>query len=324
MKNRRKHSQCLNCGQNLHQSHNYCANCGQENTDNEVSLTLLTKEFTSNFFSLDSRFGRTLFPFIFKPGHITKAFNEGKRIFYANPIRWYLVISLIHFFLLTKYLSPENQKGDAVIMTQSTSLTKAQADSIQKALPLIESDTGDWPIPDDYFPVIKYYIDEEEMTVSQVMTQLKFDELSWTRRNTIRQMIKISMQTQASLGSYFLKQIPLMVFFIVPIFGFMLKLFYWKRGRSIHHIVHSLHLHSFLLFIYSIAWILALINDALLAASTSIAGIITVLYFSISFKKVYQSRWRYILPKSFALVMLYTIACGIAFVVGLLISFFLF
>lgn len=324
MKKRRKHSQCLNCGQNLHDKHNYCANCGQENTDNEVGFSLLVREFTSNFFSLDSRFGRTLLPFLIRPGNVTNAFNEGKRVLYANPIRWYLVVSLIHFFLMTKYLSPESLRRESIQIGDGESLTAAQVDSIMAELPKLEADTSGWPISDRYLPIVNYFIEEEELLVAEVMDTLQFNKLPWLRRNTTRQLIKVSSESQSSLSLYMLRQIPIMVFFVLPISAMLLKLFFWRSGRFIHHMVHSLHLHSFALFTFGILWLALIIFPNWSDDLIWIAYLVTMVYLIFSFRNVYLVRWFTAIWKLFLLSILYTISFIIVFIVGILLSFALF
>ncbi len=104
MKIRRKSTACLNCGKFLDRNDNYCSNCGQENNHNNVSFGKLLKDFFGNYLSFDSRFGKSIQPFFTKPGYISLAFFEGKRVTYANPIRLYLVISLFYFLTVNKGL----------------------------------------------------------------------------------------------------------------------------------------------------------------------------------------------------------------------------
>ncbi|MGB5929251.1 MAG: DUF3667 domain-containing protein, partial [Cyclobacteriaceae bacterium] len=85
MKKRRKTSHCLNCGLDLDQNANFCQRCGQENTDNNVSFSTLARDFISNYFSLDGRFGRSIMPFLFSPGKLTTEFISGRRKTYMHP-----------------------------------------------------------------------------------------------------------------------------------------------------------------------------------------------------------------------------------------------
>jgi hypothetical protein len=79
---------------------NFCPNCGQENKDQKVSLPVFIGDFLSNYLSFDSSLFKTLLPFFFLPGKLTRTFIEGKRKLFLHPIRLYLIASLFYFFLI--------------------------------------------------------------------------------------------------------------------------------------------------------------------------------------------------------------------------------
>lgn len=101
MRTRRKQNACLNCGAELNSVYNYCPLCGQENTDNKVSFKTLITDFFSNYLSFDSRFAKSINPFLFKPGYLTNEFINGHRVSFMHPIRLYLVMSLFYFFIIS-------------------------------------------------------------------------------------------------------------------------------------------------------------------------------------------------------------------------------
>ena len=94
---RRPGNKCLDCGQKLEEKDNYCPNCGQENSEKQLSLKNLLEDFLSNYFSFDSKLGRSLWFFFLKPGYLTSSYNEGKRIRYIRPLRLYLIITFLFF-----------------------------------------------------------------------------------------------------------------------------------------------------------------------------------------------------------------------------------
>ena len=98
MKIRRKTNCCLNCNHTLSEVYNFCPHCGQENNDNNVSFGTFIGDFFSNYFSFDTRIGRSIQPFFLRPGYLTNQFNEGKRMRYMHPLRLYLIVSLVFFF----------------------------------------------------------------------------------------------------------------------------------------------------------------------------------------------------------------------------------
>ncbi len=328
MKKRRKHKKCLNCNQPLLGQDNYCANCGQENTDNQVGVGLLIREFTSNFFSLDSRFGRTLKPFLFKPGKVTIAFNEGKRVQYANPIRWYLVISILHFFFFMQMVdldSDSTSRSDGVVINRSEEeLTRTQFDSLY-VLPDSLHDQQDWPIPDHYFAMAEFLSEDDELSTNDIMDSLQLNNLPWLKRQASKKIIKIEKDPATNLVTYVLKQIPVIMFFILPLYAFILKLFHWRKGLYIKHLIHSLHIHSFFFFVMTVVWIFSWIFSAdSFQSARNYAGsfgiIASSIYILISMRKVYQVKWVWTSFRFLIIGLLYTALLTVSMGVGFVIS----
>ncbi|MEM9857925.1 MAG: DUF3667 domain-containing protein [Bacteroidota bacterium] len=101
MKIRRKTNECLNCGSLLNNVYNFCPICGQENTTNNVSFNMLVADFFNTFFALDSKFAKSIKPFLIRPGFLTNQYLNGKRATFAHPLRFYLIVSLFFFFVFT-------------------------------------------------------------------------------------------------------------------------------------------------------------------------------------------------------------------------------
>lgn len=323
MKKRRKHLNCLNCGHPLDHSFNFCPNCGQENTDNEVGVSLLLKEFASNFFSIDSRFGRTILPFLFQPGKITVSFNEGQRVRYANPIRWYLVISLFHFFFLSFFINKEEKKPneeDSFTFIGNMA-TKAEADSIMAIPDSLLYAANDWPIPTPYWSVVNYLQKEGNLTPTEIMDTLQFNDLSWPSRAITHKIIKVGQESQQSISNYLYAQVPLIIFLSLPFYAFILKLFFWRRGLYIKHLIHSIHIHSFLFFVNTLFVIVALATSADLGLMVRISFAITALYIVLSFHRVYNLRKRWAAGRLLLVGLTYSVFFTIIFVVGMLLSF---
>jgi hypothetical protein len=91
-----------------------------------------------------------------------------------------------------------------------------------------------------------------------------------------------------SIVQAFFDSIPLAMFFLLPIFALILKIFYFNRGKYAHHLVFSFYYFSFLFLVFAI---LFAVNrflydipdgiDWLLASSTFI-------YFIIALRKFYS------------------------------------
>src|SRR2546427_5218338 len=87
---------CENCGAEL-QGH-WCAHCGQPAIDYRRSFRHVIADLLDEFLNWDSKFFATIALLIFKPWRLTNAFLAGKRVRYANPLRLYLLASILFFF----------------------------------------------------------------------------------------------------------------------------------------------------------------------------------------------------------------------------------
>lgn len=317
MKKRRKNKSCLNCGELLNQKHNYCPNCGQENTNHQVSLGLLLREVTSNFLSLDSRFAHTFIPFLIKPGKITNAFIDGKRVYYANPIRWYLVISIFHFFFMSKMFEPTVKDKKQRGFTSEKELSEAKYDSLFN---LPDSAHTGWPLSEPRQRMVTHLIETTNLDAEGIVDSLKIKTGSWANDFAVNKIVKINQETTASLNDYLLRQIPLIIFFILPIYALLLKLFFWRKGLYITHLIHSIHLHSFLFFILGWTWVFSLIIEDFEDFGLPICMILTFVYSVVSFKKVYGIKIGWSIFRATFLGFIYTFMVSFALLIGILIS----
>ncbi len=317
MKKRRKNKSCLNCGELLNQKHNYCPNCGQENTNHQVSLGLLMREVTSNFLSLDSRFAHTFKPFLIQPGKITNAFIEGKRVYYANPIRWYLVISIFHFFFMAKMFEPTVKDKKQRGFGGDTELSEAKFDSLYN---LPDTAHTGWPLSEPRQKMVTHLIETTNLDAEGIIDSLNIKSESWANEFVVNKIVKINQETTASINEYLLRQIPLIIFFILPVYAFLLKLFFWRKGLYITHLIHSIHLHSFLFFLLGWTWVFSLLIEDFEDYGIFISMILTFIYAVISFKKVYGIKIRWSIFRASMIGFLYTFAVSFALLIGVLIS----
>lgn len=328
MKRRKnKTDSCLNCGRPLDISFDYCPACGQENNDRQISFRELLGDFFANYFSFDSRFGRSIYPFFLKPGTLTSEFMAGKRVHYANPIRLYLVLSLVHFF----FLNLSTRERDPGIIQSKNTTTSVLPKPIEDnpdilTLDEIKGDTllkdslgggPSWPINQRDWQVIREMTNEKnEYTVAEIEDAVHNTENTYITRKIVRQIIKLMKADLASVNQYLLKNIPIMMFFLLPVFALLLKLLFRKR-LYINHLIHSLHLHSFAFVILTIMWISEIIDMAI--QEEYILGTVMV-YLLISLKNTYQLKWKTAIGKSILIAFGYSICLTIGLAMEILIS----
>src|SRR2546430_8628123 len=87
---------CENCGAPL--TGHYCAQCGQAAVDYRRSFRHVIADVLDSFLNWDSKFFATIALLIFKPWRLTNEFLAGKRVRYVNPLRLYLLASILFFF----------------------------------------------------------------------------------------------------------------------------------------------------------------------------------------------------------------------------------
>ncbi len=95
----RKDKTCLNCRHVV--ENKFCPNCGQENSDTRKTFHHLFIHFFEDLTHYENAFWRTIKNLLFKPSALTKEYLSGKRLSYLAPVRLYIFISFLTFFLLS-------------------------------------------------------------------------------------------------------------------------------------------------------------------------------------------------------------------------------
>lgn len=125
----RKDKTCLNCGQQVEDR--FCSHCGQENTEPKQPFHYLFTHFIEDFTHYDGQFWKTIKNLLFRPGRLTAIYLEGKRQLFVPPVKLYIFISFVTFFMFSIFplvnLSSAHQEN-----TVSTARDAAKKDSINK------------------------------------------------------------------------------------------------------------------------------------------------------------------------------------------------
>lgn len=103
-------TRCQNCEAELKGP--YCSACGQKDFDFHQSFGHVLHEAVETWFHFDGSFFRGFYDLLFRPGAMTKEFNEGKRARHVPPLRFYLVVSVLFFLLIP----PHDAAQGAVIV----------------------------------------------------------------------------------------------------------------------------------------------------------------------------------------------------------------
>jgi hypothetical protein len=79
----------------------FCHVCGQRDLEFHRSFHHLLHEAVETLLHIDLSVGRGCFDLLFRPGRMTREFNEGRRARHVPPLRFYLVISLLFFLMFS-------------------------------------------------------------------------------------------------------------------------------------------------------------------------------------------------------------------------------
>jgi len=285
-----KNSVCKNCEKEFLEEFQFCPFCGQKSKD-ELTMGVLFYNTISNYFSVDARFFRSFIPLMFRPGFLAKRFVEGKRLLYLHPAQYYLFASVIFFFLFSFQVREYNQKVDTVLKKGFENDAVLQIDSLQKKTidsasiakltqPLKDKnvitgvDTKELEKLDSIIAVnsnntnnssINFGYDKNKLDSliaigAPESDQLKAmgmeDDAGFLKHRFYSQMLKFQKNNGGGILQAFFDSIPLALFILLPIFAFILKIFFWRRGSFAHHLVFSFYYFSFLFTLLSIILIL--------------------------------------------------------------------
>lgn len=137
----REDKNCLNCGHFVEEK--FCPNCGQQNTETRQPFYYLFTHFIEDFTHYDGQFWGTLKNLFFKPGNLTATYIEGKRQLFVPPVKLYIFISFITFFLFAMFppFKIDFTKQDYLKDTkEKTILEKLKSDETQKMIDSIKAD----------------------------------------------------------------------------------------------------------------------------------------------------------------------------------------
>lgn len=260
-----RNGKCLNCG--THLGYDFCGKCGQRNVPPRMPLWRHLGDLLGTQFALDSRIARTIPTFLFRPGVLTRAFNDGRRMRYSSPLRLYLVTSLLLFL----GLSIARVVDDVVeLRTVSTNVPAMPAGELAA--------------------LGGYALDEEpvafEESISEVVVAILGEShpLSLLIREKTERLRTMEWSEARLAGiDNWLNLLPTAMFLLLPLVAAALKLCLLGTGRYYtEHLVFTLHLHAFFFtLLLTLAWAWAPV-PLLIAAS------LAVLYGFVGLRNAYR------------------------------------
>jgi len=312
---------CKNCDQKFQKAFEYCPYCGQRAKD-DLTIGVLFYNTISNYFSFDARFFKSLIPLLFRPGYLSKKFVEGKRLLYLHPAQYYLFASVLFFFIFSFQAREYNQQVNKVLKESFKNDTILRLDSVpKKAIDSISIAEITQPLKDSQ--IITGMDTEEIEKLDSIIKngansnkeagfnlgykKNKLDSLiasgaseeeqlkamglkegaGFLKRRAYTQLLKFQKNSGGGILQAFFDSIPIALFVLLPIFAFILTIFFCRRGSFSHHLVFGFYYFSYLFVIMSLVliahyfwkvpgWIVWLV------------GLATYLYLFLAIKKFYQ------------------------------------
>lgn len=289
-KKRRKFTQCPNCGYTFEEVNNYCPNCGQENHDLNVPVKHLVEEFLEGTLHYDAKFWVTLKYLMFKPGLLTEKFNIGQRASYVPPFRLYVFISLVSFFMLA--ISPNTMN----VGINNPEALEVQLDPEEReALAKLDSIRAEAPAAMEFEQGIKA-LGEKAQEASGNTEQLR-DKM--------------------------IKNTSFLMFLLMPLFGYLLYLFYRKLRRNyVEHLMFSIHVHSFFFILFTVYLALKFF----LPEGVDVFWMVTLImavYTYLAMLRVYKQSYLKTLLKFIPVSLIYLFCLAIALFGNLVVSLML-
>jgi hypothetical protein len=186
----------------------------------------------------ENAFWKTIKNLLFKPATLTRAYLSGKRLSYLAPVRLYIFISFITFFLITVFpnnddasISSSDEKviesslKEEIIKKQKVTVFGVEFNSL-KELDSVQKQTQQ----SEKMSAFNYWVARKVLTV--------------TENNTKNELVEKFIES-------FLHNLPKLLFVFMPFFAFNLWVVHnKKRWFYFDHGIFTLHYFSFLLLIF--------------------------------------------------------------------------
>jgi hypothetical protein len=266
---------CTNCGAPV--SDRYCAHCGQRVEHAVHSVWHFTLEATEDLTHADSRVWSTLIALLTKPGFLTREFLAGRRARYLPPLRLYLVLSVLFFFIA----SAGHHEARVISLGQDD-----RGHNTVNVRPLAEVDemkpkAGE--TPQEREKRICGNVDYVGPAPAFVVPFIK---------SGCRNVIKAD---QREMTEAFFHNVPRAIFLFLPLLAVVMKLMYWRPRRYyVEHLLFFVHVHAFLFLLFSLIWVVeGFASKTLIGWLSTLTGIYLTYYIYAALRTVYgQGRLR--------------------------------
>ena len=268
----------------------FCAQCGQHAVDYRRSFGRVFLDALDSFLNWDSKFFTTIGLLLIRPWRLTIDFLAGKRVRYVNPLRLYLLVSIIFFFAIHLLAQRANVDGQTK-WGQQPMTPEAKAKLEQKLAKL----------PSETQAEVRAAIAEphKDRPFFEAGTNANDPNASGFEK-WINERVKERIgENGVNLKVFFVtlvSNLPAMMLCCIPLFAFVLKVLYIrKRFLYIDHLIYALHIHAFaylaIMIVGFSSWELAQRAPTIQPFATAILVIAAILLLLFSIRRVYRQGW---------------------------------
>ncbi|MBK9048855.1 MAG: DUF3667 domain-containing protein [Bacteroidetes bacterium] len=331
---------CTNCGKELPQQENFCPECGQENDNKRQTFGNPMFELIQGFLSVDSRLTQSLPALLFRPGLLSKEYLRGRRQRYLDPIRMFITITVLYFLIASFGSEDPKKEIEKLVAADSTGIIDIETDSLvviedsplsyritdKKSAALLDSselisNDEQFELDDYHYKDIKAMVKRGHINTIEIMDSLNIENTFWNRFY-YGEVIKFAQSDFNKFKDYIVSKLPWIIFCMIPVFAFVLKLLYLRRKfLYIDHLIFSFHLYSFLFLTLILQTILEQFVDH---DFDRWWFLIITLYTIFAFRNFYDQSYMKTIVKMFALLFIYSIAALFSLIFIMLIMFLLY
>ena len=316
--------ECKNCNTELAGQEKFCAACGQKNIST-LNLRYIFREILDNVFEVDSKFLRTLRYLTLKPGLLSKEYMEGKRAQYVPPIRLYIVLSVIFFFLISLIgISESSETSEQTTTESSRSGFTLNSDGIENTtlepnVPL----SGESNISFNDGGIEKTTAELKKMdyegTLDQYLDSVTADQGFMGYFNRKSALMRVKGDT---FNEVLVNQVSLFMLLFMPFFSLLYATCFSGSKRGfVGHLIFNLHLNSFILFSLCIYIFFGFFieNELVDYAFIAIVFLFGQYYLIRATMRFYDRKWWVAIYKYFLLIIGY-ITLAMAFMIVVVLS----
>lgn len=330
-KQRRKSSECPNCGNLLRHDDEFCSRCGQENHELRVPIRHLLFEFVESITHFDGKLWATLRAMLV-PGRITEEYLAGKRARFVPPGRLYIFTSVVYFFLISVSINNGTLAGlrlnpTAAAKERSLNVDTVPLDTIPEDRIVVDNGEvkGSAFVPDSLLDRLRPRADRlTRGELDSALVSIGWKP-KWINRRLLAGLAHLP-DDQLSATTYLMRLFPkamsYSMFLLMPFLAVLLELLVARRRYYYEHFIFSVHVHI-ASFLISIAQTLlgTVMPEFISVILGFMASVAMVVYFVLALKRVYRKSIGAAIGYSFLLALPYYLATAVLVLVFFVVGF---